>query len=261
MPSKRFVACFLLTLLMISFSGCVYLRLLEVKRQLADFEKHCSLENRDALVVTFRKPVLLKEDVLFLAKRGPTFAEDGPQQGMWQYHFVKQSPPQQPEEKGLYDVPIGLFFQEDKVYRGTLPERFYHLMPRAFLIEAMRTIGRAQVNPVDRHARGEFYEGQVKWKTPLPKKQDFLEVLGSPYSEEDADSTSTITYVYQLQRGAPDPKPPTEARARLIFQKGVEELVEIEAKFAGLGLSLFFQKGRGRANLHSEGVISKERSD
>jgi hypothetical protein len=243
MLSKRFVACFLLTVLMISFSGCVYLRLLEVKRQLADFEKHCALENRDALAVTFRKPVLLKEDVLFLAKRGPTFAEDGPQRGMWQYQFVKQYPPQQPEEKGLYDVPVGLFFQEDKLYRGTLPERFYHLMPRAFLIEAMRTIGRAQVNPVDRHARGEFYEIQEQWKYPLPKKQDFLRLLGSPYSEEDTETTSTLTYIYVLQRGVSDPAPRQEAWGRLTFSKGVDEPVQIEAKLAGLRLSLSIRRG------------------
>jgi hypothetical protein len=117
-------------------------------------------------------------------------------------------------------------------------------MPRAFLIEAIRAIGRARVNPVNRHAKGEFYESLEKWEIPLPGKQDFLRLLGRPYAEENTDSTSMLTFVYQLQRGRPDPEPPTDAWARFSFLKGEEELVQIEAKFAGLGFSLSFRKGR-----------------
>lgn len=245
MPSKRLVGYILLTALLIPLLGCVYWRLLEVKNQLADFEKHCSLQNRDALEVAFRNPVLLKEDILFLAKRPPTFAEDGPQQVMWQYHFVKQYPypPHQEEARGSYDVPVRLFFRENRVNRGTLPERFYLLMPRAFLIEAIRAIGRARVNPVNRYARGEFYESQEKWKTPLPKKQDFLRLLGRPYAEEVTETASTLTYVYVLQREVSDPTPRQEAWGRLTFAKGGEEPIRVEAKFAGLRLALSFQKG------------------
>ncbi|MEW6665694.1 MAG: hypothetical protein AB1512_10810 [Thermodesulfobacteriota bacterium] len=243
MPFRRFVAWFLLSALVIPIAGCVYLRLLEVKRQLADFEKYCSLENRDALVVIFHKPVLLKDDILLLARRGPTLAEDGPKKSLWQYHFVKQYLPHQEEEKGRYDVPVRLFFEENKMYGGTLPEAFYHLMPRAFLIEAIRAIGRSRVNPVKRHAKGEFYESRVKLETPLPKKQDFLRLLGRPYSEEDKEGTSTLTFVYRLQRGKLDRKPQTDAWARLTFLKGEENLTQIEAKFAGLGLSLSLRKG------------------
>lgn len=124
MPLKRIIFLFLLGALLVPLGGCVYLRLLEVKHQLADFEKHCVLENRDALAVIFLKPVLRKEDILHLAKRG-------------------------------------------------------------------------------------------------------------------------LTFVYRLQRSGPDSGPPTEARTRLTFLKGVEDLVEAEAKFAGMGFSLSLRKGKG----------------
>jgi hypothetical protein len=245
MPLKRIIFLFLLGALLVPLGGCVYLRLLEVKHQLADFEKHCVLENRDALAVIFLNPVLQKEDILHLAKRGPTFVEDDPLQAMWQYHFTKVYPSPQEGEGGVRDVPVRLHFQENKVRMGTLPEPFYRLMPRAFLVEALRAVGRARVNPVTRYGRGEFYESREKWETPIPRKQDFLELLGRPYSEEIAESTSTLTFVYRLQRSGPDSGPPTEARTRLTFLKGVEDLVEAEAKFAGMGFSLSLRKGKG----------------
>jgi hypothetical protein len=244
MPLKRLILFFLLGLLLVPLAGCVYLRLLEVKHQLADFEKHCILENRDALAVTFLKPVLRKEDILLLAKRGPTFLEDDPRQGMWQYHFTKVYPSHQEGEGGLYDGPVQLYFEGNKMSMGTLPERFYRLMPRAFLIEAIRAVGRARVNPATRYGRGKFFESPEKWETPIPRKQDFLELLGKPYSEEIAEGTSTLTFVYRLQRSGNDSGPPTEARARLTFLEGAEELVEAEAKFAGMGFALSFRKGR-----------------
>jgi hypothetical protein len=243
MPSKRLFDYFLLIVLIISLAGCVYLRLLEVKHQLADFEHHCSLEDRDDLGVNFRSPVLLKEDILFLAKRGPTFAEDGPKQGTWEYHFIKQYLPHQEEARGTYDLPVRLFFRENKMNRGTLPERFCRLMPRAFLIEVFRAIGRVHVNPANRHAQGEFYENQEKWGTPLPKKQDFLRLLGEPYSEENTETTSTLTFRYLLQRGGHDQSPRPDAWARLTFLKAGENPIRMEAKFAGLRLTLTFQRG------------------
>jgi hypothetical protein len=142
-------------------------------------------------------------------------------------------------------VQVRLHFQENKVRMGTLPEPFYRLMPRAFLVEALRAVGRARVNPATRYARGEFYEGREKWETPIPRKQDFLELLGRPYSEETAGNTSTLTFVYRLQRSGPDSGPPTEAKARFTFLKGVEDLVEAEAKFAGMGFNLSLRKGKG----------------
>jgi len=234
MTPKPLIPCFLLLLAITSLSGCVYLRLLEIKRQLADFGRHCTLEYRDALVVVFREPVLLKEDILYLAKKGPTMAEETPRHSMWQYHFVKQYPPRQEGEGGVFDVPVRLFFDEHKMNMGALPARFYELMPRDFILEAIRAIGHAQVNPVTRYAEGRFHGKQNNTPIPLPRKQDLLRLMGRPYSVEDSGRDCTLSFLYSLQRGKTDPSPPSEAWARLTFSKEGGGLTKIEAKFAGM---------------------------
>jgi hypothetical protein len=248
MTHKRLISWFLLFLLITSLSGCVYLRLLEIKRQLADFERHFSLEYRDALVVVSREPVLLKEDILYLARNRPSRAEEGPRHSMWQYYFVKQYPPRQEEEGGGFDVPVRLFFDKDKLYMGALPARYFKLMPRAFIIEALSAIGRAQVNPITRYAEGRFTMKIKKWGDPLPRRQDFLKLMGRPYSIDNTDEDTTLSFLYSLQRGGPDPSPPSAAWARLTFSRGAEELSKIEAKFAGMRLVLSL----GRSGDHSD---------
>jgi hypothetical protein len=240
MRFKRAFFCFSLALLMTSFGGCVYLRLLEVKLQLVDFEKYFKIEQRNGLSLVCLKPVLSTQDISALAKRGPTFAEAGAPQTVWQYHFTKQY--HHPEsEKGIFDVPVVLVFQKDKLCMGTLPERFCEVMPRAFIIEAFRAIGRAEVNPIDRSAKGPFFERAKDKGIPIPKSHDFVRLLGKPFAEEKSGAVTIFTFVYRLQRGSQDPAPPTDAWARFSFLQGGEKLLKIEAKFAGMKLTLSFE--------------------
>ncbi|MBN1103935.1 MAG: hypothetical protein JXL84_11025 [Deltaproteobacteria bacterium] len=249
MSRKQWVPCFLMVPLLALLSGCIYMRLLEIKRQLADFERHCALEYQDALVVVFREPVLLKQDILHLAKHGPTMAEEGRRRNIWQYHFVKQYPPRQEGEKGIFDVPVRLFFDDHRMNMGSLPARFFELLPRDFIIEGIRAIGRSHVNPVTRYGEGRFDGKHERPAIPIPQKQDFLRLLGRPYSIENADKDSTLNFLYSLQRGAADPSPPSAAWARLTFAKGGEELSKIEARFAGMRLVLSLDKPGLHASL------------
>lgn len=238
MRCRRYVCFVLLTVLASTLSGCVYLRLLKTKLQLAEFEKNFTLENRHALAVTFLNPLLQKKDILHVAKRGPSLEEETPEGSMWQYDLVKVYPPGQEGEGGAYDVSARLFFRENTLYRGTFPERFYHQIPRAFIVEASRALGRAQVDPINRYAKGEFHEQRERNEIPLPGKEDFLRLLGKPHSEKNTEDGLSLTYIYRLQKGKPDPQPPTDAWLRLLFMKGNDALSAIEAKFAGMRLTL-----------------------
>jgi hypothetical protein len=214
--------------------------LLEVKLQLADFEKYFKIEHGNGFSLVCLKPVLSTQDILTLAKRGPTFAEGSAQQTVWQYHFTKQYP--HPESgKETFDVPVVLLFQQDKLCMGTLPERFGEVMPTAFIIEVFRAIGRAGVNPIDRSAKGSFFERAKDKGIPIPKSHDFVRLLGKPFAEEKSGAVTIFTFVYRLQRGSQDPAPATDAWARFSFLQGGEKLQKIEAKFAGMKLTLSFE--------------------
>src|SRR5579884_1856892 len=76
--------------LLISITGCVYLHLLEVRRQLSNFEDNFEIKDQNELTLVFLKPVLLTEDIIWLTELGPT-SEEGTEQGkLWKYTFEKQ---------------------------------------------------------------------------------------------------------------------------------------------------------------------------
>ena len=57
--------------------GCVYLRYLQVKRQLAEPERYLALGKQSGLTLSFREPVLHPGDVLHVAKHHPSKRIEG----------------------------------------------------------------------------------------------------------------------------------------------------------------------------------------
>ena len=51
--------------LMAVISGCVFLRLLEVKRQLNDFNNYFQINDQNEFSLVFLKPVLHTDDILW----------------------------------------------------------------------------------------------------------------------------------------------------------------------------------------------------
>ena len=68
----------LLAALLLSLNGCVYLRLLELKNQFAEFDKYFRVEAGEHFVVRFLHPVLYLDDFSELAKIEPTRVENLP---------------------------------------------------------------------------------------------------------------------------------------------------------------------------------------
>ena len=58
-------------LLLLPLSGCVYLRLLQIKKQLLEFDRNFSLSGRSSLVIEFKNPVLYAKDARFLIGADP----------------------------------------------------------------------------------------------------------------------------------------------------------------------------------------------
>ena len=56
----------------LSLSGCVYLRLNAVRKQLADFDQFVTVGGEPDLALNFKHSVLWPEDMGFLLKQSPT---------------------------------------------------------------------------------------------------------------------------------------------------------------------------------------------
>src|SRR3954470_11819852 len=73
------------------FSGCVYLRLLQVKRQLGDFDRFFALDRHEGLRISCLTPVLLTGDFRWLGITPETIKRLG-QSEEWHVRWVKDVP-------------------------------------------------------------------------------------------------------------------------------------------------------------------------
>jgi len=241
MPLKRIIACLLFLFFLLNISGCVYLRLLRVKSQLFSFEKYFRIENQNGLTLIFFKPLLFSEDILTLAKRGPTTREEVGPGELWRYFLLKQYQAQK-DESGDFDIPLDMIFQNNRLCKVKLPERFLRILPMPFIIGTLKEIGGAKIKTKDRYLAGNFHEKRPQKGMRLPKKQDFLRLLGKPLVMEKSELNSKFTYRYRVKGNKPlSNTKPSRTWVRLAFWNGDETLSKLEAKLAGMKFSITYE--------------------
>ena len=65
-PSKRTLPILILISCSLTLSGCVYLRLLKVKKQFKQFDKYVMVDKEDGLTFSFLQPILYADDIKWL---------------------------------------------------------------------------------------------------------------------------------------------------------------------------------------------------
>ena len=167
--------------------GCVYLRLLQVKHQMGDFDRNFRVQTDDGVRITCVNPVLLADDIRWLGLVPEQVRRVGTAE-QWRVRWVKQLPPTVHED-GAFDIVVELLFVEHKLTRVSIPERYFAVMPKSLLIDLLRSLGGAKVN---RGARS--VEAQLAAARPnLPGIQ---KLLGRPSSESTSGGETTFRYKY-----------------------------------------------------------------
>jgi hypothetical protein len=193
-PGRRLGLAAVLAALALLLGGCVYLRLLELKRQLADFDRHFALHTADGLALDLKHPVLLADDVRWLGLVPEQIRAAGDAEE-WQVRWVKQLPVGVLEPR-RYDLVVDLTFKAGKLARVVVPERYFAVLPKAFLADVIRSVGRARV---DRPAAA--VESDVAATRPELRAID--ELLGRPSEERESGPQTIFRYRYLSATGDP----------------------------------------------------------
>src|SRR5688572_32930467 len=127
----RQIAAIALTASALLFSGCVYLRLLELKRQIDRFDQFFGLQTSDGVALICHTPVLRTSDVRWIGLKPENVKALGDAEH-WRVRWIKQLPPGV-KEKLEYDIVLELWFANEKLTRVTIPERYFSIMPKDFL--------------------------------------------------------------------------------------------------------------------------------
>lgn len=233
---RQFVSTGLIFLLILA-NGCVYMRLLQVKRQLSDFSGYFQINEEKGLTLVFLKPILLSSDIVWLMKSTPTSEEKTDKGVLWQYVLEKQDPASKNEE-GKFDISISMYFENDRLRQISFPERFLKYISKHMLIKMMKSMGDAEIDKSERRAGSKF---QARSSLEIPKKQQVVDSLGLPFSAQDSDSAFTFIYKYNL-KDKNTGKSSNEFRLVMgfNFQKEDNRLLQAATNLNGLKMSLDF---------------------
>ena len=168
--------------------GCVYLRLLELKGQLGDFDRHFALESGDGLTLVCRTPVLRTDDVRWIGLK-PEATRREENREHWQVRWVKELPAGV-TESGIHDLALALGFAEDRLARVAIPEKYFALMPKDFVAGLIRSVGRGQVDKLGRRLQTRVTESDLA--AARPRLPAIGKLLGAP-SEQRATGAETMT--------------------------------------------------------------------
>lgn len=172
--------------------GCVYLRLLELKRQFAKFDEHFVLHTEHGLKIIAQDPVLRMEDVRWLG----LYPESTKRVGLaeqWHIRWVKQLPPGV-TDKGSFFVALDLTFADGKLTGIAIPESYFMLLPKDFLVGVVRSLGGARIDKSSRAVEAAVAADEVRQARPNLPTVD--KILGVPTEEREEGPHTFQRYRY-----------------------------------------------------------------
>ncbi|MGH7943696.1 MAG: hypothetical protein ACREH8_01450 [Opitutaceae bacterium] len=185
--TPRLVSAIALAACTLLLSGCVYLRLLELKRQIDRFDQFFGLQTSDGLAIICHSPVLRTGDVRWIGLKPESVKTIGIAE-RWQVRWIKQLPPGV-KEKIEYDIVLELSFADERLTRIKIPERYFAVMPRHFLIGVIRSLGRGKIDKSEKQIDATISAAEIAAARPDLPSIDKL--LGRP-TEERVDGPDTI---------------------------------------------------------------------
>jgi hypothetical protein len=189
----------LLAALCLLLGGCVYLRLWELKRQLANFDHYFAVDETNGLTFTMQKPVLLVDDMAFF-EFAPESTDQLGAALRWHLRWIKDyaTPGEHPTD---YEVEADFTFVDGKMVRLHLPEHIFSFVQKSFVLQALRSLGHASVDESKHSARTTLDSPGL---APLTRT-DLLHFLGAPLDTRDEGGHLLLHYVYRDVCASPTP--------------------------------------------------------
>ncbi len=232
----------LLSLLLLT-SGCVYLRLLEVKMQLNDFDRFFRVEVGERFSLFFNKPVMLKKDVLTLSKLRSNDITQTAESTRIRYHFYqldKDGVVIEPKSELMIEF---LFNQQQKLFAASFSPLFLKMMPAEYIELTLRAIGSANINRKERRVRADL-SALRKSDRVLPLRESIVSHLGEPNVIHLVGPVRM--YIYHFKLDCTPLEKRYESRlnteVRLYFDRETDELLKAWGQFAGMKLALDYRK-------------------
>ncbi len=240
---KVHVGYLLIVFILLQLSGCVYLRLLELKNQFEEFDQYIEINTDQSFSLFFSQPVLHKDDIHNLSKLNPTQIIPTTNGEEWIYRFVKLNNEDSPEK--IYPVTLVfrfIFNQHGKLEQWYFPDEFLAIVPPGFLEASLRSLGNATIFKLSRQLKADVT--QIKTQEKPPTQTTVKQVLGQPYQITDKDKLQRYLYRFRLitdwvEDGYEERR---ISLVKLDFVPKNQLLIRASPRFAGLKISINYSK-------------------
>lgn len=203
-------------------SGCVYLRLLEFKKQLTHFDENFALPATEDLSLHCRHPVLQADDLRWLGASPKTITPNNGGED-WLIRWIKEPAPGS-QEQSVYDMELAVRFVDGHMIDVRIPKRYLAYIPRELVLNMLRSTGTAKV---DKENRKTDAQTEAPAATPMPNLSTVKSMLGEPTRRQETSGLITHFYRYRLDSAA-DPVKPIEAA--FTFDAATGELRKFTAR-------------------------------
>lgn len=228
--------------LMLAGSGCVYLRLLEVKNQLGDFDEFFQVEVAENFTLHFREPVVFSDDIKYLSRLKPTSNHSVAAGKQWDYNFRKLDASGEIEDPEVNITIQMMFNRDDKMAAWSYSPNFLAIVPAELLELSLRSLGAAKIFKLKNQLRVDP-DDIPKSKVKPPSRQYILDTLGKPVEIEDRKEDQRYLYRFKLKTDDTENvnKNRLFAYSKLDFDKKTDRLRKVSARFAGLKFSIDYR--------------------
>ncbi len=216
-------------------NGCILERIFRVKNQLCDFEKNFQIDNSEGFRILLRDPVMLDEDITWLAGAEPSEQEVTGDELVMTYIAQRNGM----HSPGQYDLPIELrFVRLDGKYRlkeGSLSKNLTDILTDELLSRIMQSICKSEKSLVKQQLTIDIRKLD---RNLLPTRSEIFSILGPPNT--NSPLAHKLVYDYQLKN---DAAPDKETLIEITFDDAQETILGIRVKYLRYNLEADFVKG------------------
>lgn len=228
----------LLILAVAALSGCVWLRLLDLKGQFEDFDRYITVPPGPGIELRFNHPVLLDEDLAFLIKSKPTARAEAGGISVRIYafrHVASAAGPDPQTAATALQLAVGV--RDGRIFFVSLPAEVFQVIPREIALRGMRAIGRAEVDRTNRSATAAVDLAGIT--AQLPTRVELIALFGQPNQVTSDAGQQRLLWRFQLQGESlrSDGKPVVAAVA-FVFAPEEERPRRFQANISGMWLYL-----------------------
>lgn len=192
---RRWLGALGLGSMAVVLGGCVYLRLLALKRQLGEFDKNFRLQTSDGLRLTCFNPVLLSGDLRWLGILPEKTTKKGRDE-QWFVHWVKETSRDASEpDPAAHDIELEIDFSENKFSGFFVAERYFAFIPKSFFVGLLRGLGGATIDQ-DKHRVSADISLGPNSSGARPTVDSLIALLGTPTERRVKDEATQLRYRY-----------------------------------------------------------------